>query len=214
MPDEPETFRHHLPTLAAASAGTVLAAVLGSFLGVAGTMAGMAAGSAISGTVAWFGDRFLRRSAQVAKAKRDAARSKRAPLTEQEETSVIEAVRSSPWRPRGMSWRRAAGYGAAAMLIAAVTVTAAEAVIGKPVADVVRHQPGSGLSFGGGGPASSPASSPEPSVTPSASPDPTDSQPSPSVTPAGSSAPVLPPSAGVSASATLIPVPPAGGSSP
>jgi hypothetical protein len=46
-PSTPATFRSHLPAIAAATGGTVLAAVLGSLMGIAGTVAGMAIGSLV-----------------------------------------------------------------------------------------------------------------------------------------------------------------------
>lgn len=49
----PETFRSHLPAIVAAATGTVLAAILGSLIGPAGTIAGMMIGSLASGTASW-----------------------------------------------------------------------------------------------------------------------------------------------------------------
>ena len=64
---KPETFRSHLPAIAAA--GTVLAAVLGSLVGTAGTVAGMAIGSLVSGTCSWWAERGIRRPAAIAAAR-------------------------------------------------------------------------------------------------------------------------------------------------
>jgi hypothetical protein len=169
-PETPETFRQHLPTLVAASVGTVLAAVLGSYLGTAGTVFGLAAGSAVSGTATWFGDRALRRSAQLAKAKRQAALKKRRPLTATETTVIEAAARQSPWFPRGtVPWRRVALVSALALAIAAGSVTAAEAVLGRPVSDVVQHKAGTGFTFGGGAPAETATVTPAATATASPS---------------------------------------------
>ena len=76
---KPETFRSHLPAIAAA-AGTVLAVVLGSLIGAAGTVAGMAIGSVMSGTCSWWAERGIRRSAAIAAARAGAIRARGRPL--------------------------------------------------------------------------------------------------------------------------------------
>jgi hypothetical protein len=72
----PETFRSHLPAIAAATLGTVLAAVLGSLMGTAGTIAGMVIGSLASGTISWWAERGIRQSAAVAAARADVLRTR------------------------------------------------------------------------------------------------------------------------------------------
>ena len=52
------------------------------------------------------------------------------------------------WRPR--SWKSAALMSVLVFGLAMGTVTAAELVAGKPVTAIVRDEPGSGTSFGGG----------------------------------------------------------------
>ena len=52
------------------------------------------------------------------------------------------------WRPKG--WKTYALMGVLVFGLAMGTVTAVELVAGKPVAAIVRNEPGSGTSFGGG----------------------------------------------------------------
>jgi len=73
---QPETFRSHLPAIVAATGGTVTAAVLGSLLGTAGTIVGMAIGSLTAGTLSWWAERGIRRSAAMAAAQAEAIRSR------------------------------------------------------------------------------------------------------------------------------------------
>jgi hypothetical protein len=73
---KPETFRSHLPAIAAATTGTVLAAILGSLIGAAGTIAGMVIGSLASGTCSWWAERGIRRSAALAAARAEALRAR------------------------------------------------------------------------------------------------------------------------------------------
>src|SRR5258708_40108136 len=103
-PAKPQSFRSHLPAIAAATGGTVLAAVLGSLIGVAGTVAGMAIGSMVSGTSSWWAERGIRRSAAIAAARADAIRARGRPLRPDEDaavTRVFAAVhdRARPRRP-------------------------------------------------------------------------------------------------------------------
>src|SRR6266496_2152788 len=88
---KPETFRSHLPAIAAAAAGTVLAAVLGSLIGAAGTVAGMAIGSLVSGTGSWWAERGIRRSAAIAAARADVIRARGRPLRPDEDAAVTRA---------------------------------------------------------------------------------------------------------------------------
>ena len=55
----------------------MLATVLGSLIGVAGTLVGIVVGSLLSGTISWWAERGLRRSAAVAAARAEAIRTRR-----------------------------------------------------------------------------------------------------------------------------------------
>src|SRR2546423_4147494 len=115
---KPETFRSHLPAIAAAAAGTVLAAVLGSLIGAAGTVAGMAIGSLVSGTCSWWAERGIRRSAAITAARTAAARHDRA--------------------RRHRRWAGPAALAAAAFIGCAVAVTLVAQGARKPLSALVQ----------------------------------------------------------------------------
>lgn len=170
---KPETFRSHLPAIAAATAGTVLATVLGSLIGVAGTLVGITVGSLLSGTISWWTERGLRRSTAVATARAEAIRARGRPLHPEEDAAVSQAAATS--HDRGRRHRRWAGPAAfivAAFIGCAIPLTLLEHAAGKPLSAVVQGQPGHGTTLGGGvsgGPAThSPSPSPSASTTGSA----------------------------------------------
>jgi hypothetical protein len=165
---KPETFRSHLPAIAAATAGTVLATVLGSLIGVAGTLVGITVGSLLSGTISWWTERGLRRSAAVATARAEAIRTRGRPLHPEEDAAVSEAAAAS--HDRGRPRRRWAGPAAfivAAFIGCAIPLTLLEHAAGKPLSAVVQGQPGHGTTLGGGVSGGTARHSPSPS--PSAS---------------------------------------------
>lgn len=133
-----DTFTSHLPTVLAAAAGAVAAAVLGSFLGTAGTMTGLAIGSLASGTLSWWGERGIRRAAAVARAKADASHRARREL-HPDETAVITRVISEQHKPGKLRehWRRIALLALAAALIGGIVLTVVYLAAGKPLAQVV-----------------------------------------------------------------------------
>ncbi|HEY1000528.1 MAG TPA: hypothetical protein VGD83_12875 [Streptosporangiaceae bacterium] len=173
----PETFRSHLPAIAAATTGTVLAAILGSLIGAAGTIAGIVIGSLASGTASWWAERGIRRSAALAAARAEAIRARGRPLHPGEDAAVAQAAvitrdtaaaRGAHDRPR-LRWRWAgpAAFIAAAFIGCVIVVTLLEGVAGKPLSAVVQGKPGHGTTLGGG--TVSKAASPSPSPTPPAS---------------------------------------------
>jgi len=87
-----ETFRSHLPAIAAATTGTVLAATLGSLIGAAGTIVGMVIGSLASGTCSWWAERGIRRSAALAAARAEALRARTHQLHPGEDAAVTLAT--------------------------------------------------------------------------------------------------------------------------
>src|SRR5260370_30988738 len=89
---KPETFRSHLPAIAAATTGTMLAAILGSLIGAAGTIAGMAIGSLASGTFSWWAERGIRRSAALATARAEFIRAPAHPLHPVADATVTHAT--------------------------------------------------------------------------------------------------------------------------
>jgi hypothetical protein len=229
LPAKPESFRSHLPAIAAATAGTVLATVLGSLIGVAGTLVGIVVGSLLSGTISWWAERGLRRSAAVAAARAEAIRARGRPLHADEDAAVAEDARvaedagvaedatASPGRsrPPRRRWAGPAAFVVAAFIGCAVPLTLLEHAAGKPLSAVVQGQPGHGTTFSGGvsGPPASHSPSPSPSATtgsatapasgtaPSgASSSPAASATAPTATASGSTAPAATPTAAASAS--------------
>ena len=170
---KPESFRSHLPAIAAATAGTVLATVLGSLIGVAGTLVGIVMGSLLSGTISWWAERGLRRSAAVATARAEAIRTRGRPLHPEEDAAVSQAAAASHGRGRRhRRWAGPAAFIVAAFIGCASPLTFLEHAAGKPLSAVVQGQPGHGTTLGGGvsgGPAThSPSPSPSASATGSA----------------------------------------------
>lgn len=203
-----ETFRSHLPAIIAATAGTVLAAILGSLIGTAGTIAGMVIGSIASGTCSWWAERGIRRSAAVAAARAEAIRTRGRQLHPHEDAAIAQAAADAQAaagnqdtatggrhsRPR--RYRRLTGLAAviaAAFAGGALAVTVVEGAAGKPLSAVVQGRPGHGTTFGGGAVGKAAPASPSPSpsasatglsATPSASsPAPTGASTSPSASP-------------------------------
>lgn len=180
---EPEKFTAHLPAVLAATAATVLASLGTSFLGWAGTLAGVITASLVTGGGAWWAERWLRRSTARARALTEARRRKGRPLSP-DETSYIAAITDEreKRRHRGIPWKLA-GMSAAAVLAGTTAVIAfIELGTGKPVSAVVQGHPGHGLVV----PVVQ-SSVPEPAATPSAtltpSQGPPSSAPPPSATP-------------------------------
>jgi hypothetical protein len=193
--DAPPRFTAHVPALAASAGGTVLAAVAASYLGPLGTIGGMLAGSILSGSAAWWIERALRRSTDLARAKAKAVRQRGGrPLTEHE-TQVITAIVHD--RHRHRHWKPLAGIAAGALIIAAGTITMWEIAAGRPVAAIVQDKPGHGLTLQGGTTVPQRAAA-APSPTPTPSPSLTTLTPSPAPTPTPTMAvtgPVISPSA-------------------
>ncbi len=170
QPKPPDRFRSHFPALAASAVMTVVVATATSYLGVGGTILGMAGGSILSGAGAWWGERALKRSAELAQAKARAARVKGRPLTPAE-TQLIEAARDRRDRNRGHpGWRLAGALAAAAFVACAATLTIVEQAVGKPVADIVTGRPGHGTTLGGSAAGTAPPPGPAPAYTPTAAP--------------------------------------------
>jgi len=178
---KPETFRAHLPAIAAATTGTVLAAILGSLIGAVGTIAGMVIGSLASGTCSWWAERGIRRSTALAAARAEALRTRDRQPHPDENAAVTQPAAAAPdtaattraapgrhGRPRpGPRWAGLAAVIAAAFIGGVIAVTVVEGAAGKPLSAVVQGKPGHGTTFGGGAVGTAAPASPSP--TPSAS---------------------------------------------
>ena len=201
----------------------MLAAVLGSLIGVAGTLVGIAVGSLLSGTISWWAERGLRRSAAVATVRAEAIRARGRPLHPDEDAAVSQTAAASHDRARRhRRWAGPAAFIVAAFIGCAVPLTLLEHAAGKPLSAVVQGEPGHGTTLGGGvsgapashspSPSSSasttgPAASAPASITPSgASSSPAVTATSPAATTPGSTTPSATPTVAASASAS-----PAGG---
>ena len=106
MSEDKETFRSHLPALAASVIATTVAAVISSrFLGP-GTRYALIGTPFIFGFTSWWAERGIRRSQAIAKAKLEAQKQRGRPLN-LEETHMIEAVHKASfnWRVRGIHYR-------------------------------------------------------------------------------------------------------------
>jgi hypothetical protein len=154
---KPETFRSHLPAIAAAAAGTVLAAALGSLVGAAGTVAGMAIGSLVSGTCSWWAERGIRRSAAITAARAAAIRARGRPLRPGEDAALTRAAARHDRGRRHRRWAGPAALAAAAFIGCAAAVTLVEQGAGKPLSALVQGKPGHGTTLGGAGGGTAPA---------------------------------------------------------
>ena len=177
----------------ASALATVVGAVLASLLGVAGTIIGAAVVSASATTGAAVFSHAFRRTGEGIRSRIPPVGVPRTPGEERTEhradaragfgspadASIADALRrsvpsegESVTTHRGGSLRRSLGWKKYALAtglvfaLAMVTVTAVELIAGKPVAAVVRNEPGRGTSVGGG---SAGSRGPADSVTPSPS---------------------------------------------
>jgi hypothetical protein len=229
---KPETFRSHLPAIVAATTGTVIAAVLGSLIGTAGTIVGIVIGSLASGTCSWWAERGIRRSAALATARAETLRAHayhlhpgdatvteaargeatvtHAAVTKDEDTASTVRTAGSGRHGRPGSRRRWAGplaFIGAAFVGGALVVTLMEGAAGKPLSAVVQGKPGHGTTLGGGT-----VGKARPSPTPSGSRSPTPSSSatsaratSPATTGASSSSPAASTAPAATASSSTSP---------
>lgn len=205
----PEKFTDHMPALIAAAAVTVGVSFLGSYLGTAGTIGGLALGSLLSGTGSWYGERGLRLAAAKAKARREAARAKGKPLTATETGLIDMRVEREHRRvPKRMALAAAASVSGIALLAGFLVISATAGAAGRPVSDIVRGRPAPAATStrqalpSANAPPSSSTAPVLPSNTPDAAPTPAPAAKTPSPSP--DAAPVTEP-AGSGSPATSTP---------
>ena len=172
----------NLPKIIAGTLAAVSAAVVGSFLGVAGTLAGAAVASLIGSVGTEIYERSLHRGAKklqtlaptFIKAPAAVGTPPVAAATEDDLPSHTLPSHTLPEgaRKRQIRWGRVAMIASALFVLAMGSLTIFELVTGKSVASTVGNSSGGGTTIGsivhGGKSASTPA--PTPSTTPTESP--------------------------------------------
>jgi hypothetical protein len=183
--------KDRVPAAVASSAAAVTVAWLSSFAGVAGTLAGIAAGTALTSVAVALYERWLRQ-ANTAVAKRLHARGVADPWERYYRPA-------SSARRLDIPWKRAGVLAAVALAVSLASVLGAEALAHKPVSAIVTGQHGSGCSVCGGTvapAATTPPPAPTPTPTPTISPSPSvTTSPSPSPSPSVTTTPSPSPSA-------------------
>ncbi|MEJ7726611.1 MAG: hypothetical protein WKH47_06305 [Actinomycetes bacterium] len=187
----------------------VTAAVVGSRLGIAGTLVGAAAGSVIATTgTAMYGHWLDRTASRVRTVVRlPAARTSSSRTSDSADATVVLAdVDDSPSEPaaavprprRQPTWRTVGLAAAATFVVAIGSITAFEAIVGEPVSTLTGADAGGGTTLGRAvdpGPAAPPADAPAPVPTSTGAPVPTTAPTpasSPTPTPTSTPAPTQP----------------------
>ena len=191
-----------IPKTVAGVLAAVSAAVIGSFLGVAGTLAGAAIASVVGSVGTEIYHRWIDRgrdkikstfvTAPAAVGTPPVAASHTA-ASQAEPPGVVRASATvpSPTPPRAMRWGRVVAVAAALFVLAVALLTVFELVAHRSIADTVGHQSGRSTTIGSvltgherrsdRAPAESP--SPEPSDSSSPSETPSTTEPTPSQEP-------------------------------
>jgi hypothetical protein len=136
MPEQPRPI--NVTKIAASAVGSVLAAVVLSKFGVAGTLTGAILGSVVSTIGTQVNEHYLDRS-------RDRLRRLRAGQGGTREIADAEPAEPSPGRQppawlgwtRWLSWKRVALLGAGGFLAAMLAITGVELAAGRTLADLV-----------------------------------------------------------------------------
>lgn len=169
-------------TIAIAAGASVTSSWALSFLGIPGTMAGVAAGSAVSGVAAALYERWMLVVHSAAKGRLARRKAHAAGAGGQDPCEQLYRPREAA-RRGDIPWKRAAAIAGVCAAISLGSVLAAEAAVGKPAAAIVTGHPGAGCTICGGvvrpDPTSSPTDTPVPVLSPT-----TSSSPSPSPSPA------------------------------
>lgn len=132
-------FLDHLPAIIAAALGAVGTSVGLSYFGVAGTLLGLILGTLVTGTIAWYAERLIRRGQERARAVAEARKRKGAPLTDTE-TQYIHAVADERHKRRWgrIPWQVAALGGGAVLGLAGLVLVVIALSVGRPVGAIVR----------------------------------------------------------------------------
>ncbi|WP_127501768.1 hypothetical protein [Actinoplanes solisilvae] len=173
------------PKIIAGTLAAVSAAVVGSFLGVAGTLIGAAVASVIGSLGTELYSRFIQRGSNKIKSTfvtepaaigtpPVVAARREVPSDEPVPASTVYAAR------RNVRWGRIVAVAGALFVLAMGTLTAYELIAGRTVADAVGHKTSSSTTFGSAfGKKSSKSDSPKPAPSESAEPSPSPSEEAP-----------------------------------
>ena len=179
-----------IPKILAGALAAVSVAVLGSFLGVAGTLVGAALASVVGSVGTEIYERSLRRGAaklqqtlaptfikapaavgtpEVAAATEDDSPSHTVPEEERSESATAQSATAQSASKKKLRWGRVAVLAGAIFALALGGIWVAEQALGEPLTNAVTGTEGSGTSLNPGGSTTTPAPSSSPSATPSAS---------------------------------------------
>jgi hypothetical protein len=207
VPDAPPKLRIDWDASAASAVATVSAAVVGSLFGWAGTLGGLALGSAVSTTLATVYKHGIQKSKDKARKLREA---RRRGMTDAQFERLYRSKQRSKW---DIPWKRIViGMGVVSVLSVGTLamIAGARAAAGTPVSNVIRGPlapaPKPHVPVSRSIPSASPTSSPSPSST-SSSPSPStlSSSPSPVLSSSGPPTPSPSPSPVFSSSSTPTP---------
>jgi hypothetical protein len=168
----------NVPKVIAGTLAAVSAAVVGSFLGVAGTLIGAAVASLVGSVGTELYERSLHRGAKKLQTfaptfiKAPAAVGTPAVAAATEDDLPSHTV-PEPARARQIRWRRVAAIAGALFALAMGTLTAAEMITGESVSSAVGRSSSGGTTVGsilGGGGDSAPKPTPSTSTTPTTAP--------------------------------------------
>ena len=162
-----------LTKLIASAVGSVLAAIVLSRFGVAGTLTGAALGSVVSTVGTELNQHYISKSSRRLQELRAAQRRQgRAEAGADAEPSAPAPAPAAPdrQRPAWMSWKALAALGVGGFLVAMLVITGVELVVGKPLAGLFGNEVSGGRSttFGevarGGGDQRERSTTPTPSA--------------------------------------------------
>lgn len=166
-----------IPKTIAGTLAAVSAAVVGSYLGVAGTLIGAAVASVVGSVGTELYARFIQRGSKKIKSTfvAEPAAIGTPPVAAAEYT--VPSEEPVPSTPRKVRWARIAGVAGALFVLAMGTLTAYELISGRSVADAVGHKTSSSTTIGsavrgGNGKSDTPKPAPSESGSPSPSPSP------------------------------------------
>ena len=146
--DLPPKLRSKTPVIAAQVGATLTVTVALSFLGVAGTMAGLVAGTLISQVSAFWYEQWARRA--HAQARRHVAQYRARRVPGQADGWDDYYRPPVPSRRVSVPYRAMAATGIIVLALSAATIVVVELAAARPLSAVVTRSAGSGTSFTGG----------------------------------------------------------------